>query len=138
MKRVISLLLVALAALSAGCEKGTDNEPYYVLTIVARVVDAEGNPIQGILMHPEGANFCGRTGYSDYKGDIDAFAHLKPGQERVMIFEDIDGEYNGGEYATLRLDVGHLIPPYSNTPDEWGYVGSSFVELGDVVMQTKE
>lgn len=136
-KKIVSLLLALCAVVSMGCEK-EEWKPYYVLWLTARVVDEAGNPIQGIVAYPEGAEFCGRTGYSDYKGVIDAFAHLKPGQERVIIFEDIDGYYNGGCYQSLRLDISDRIPPYSNTPDEWGYVGDSFVKLGDIVLHKTE
>ena len=57
MKRIIALFAVALVAfLFAGCEKERHPE-YYVLWFSARVVDAEGNPIQGICAYPEGAEF---------------------------------------------------------------------------------
>ena len=137
MKKIVSLLLVLCAAVSTGCEK-EEWTPYYVLSLTARVVDEAGNPIQGIVVYPEGAEFYGRTGYSDYKGEIDAFAHLRPGQERVVIFEDIDGDYNGGRYQSLRLDISDRIPPYSPTPDEWGYVGDGFIKLGDIVLHKTE
>lgn len=137
MKKLLPLFLAIIAAVSIGCQR-EEWKPYYVLTLTAHVVDEAGNPIQGILAHPEGAEFCGRTGYSDYKGDISAFAHLKPGKERIIIFEDIDGPYNGGEYETLRLDISDRIPPYSSTPDEWGYTGSSLTELGTITLRKRD
>lgn len=137
MKKLLPLFLAIIAAVSIGCQR-EEWKPYYVLTLTAHVVDEAGNPIQGILAHPEGAEFCGRTGYSDYKGDISAFAHLKPGKERIIIFEDIDGPYNGGEHETLRLDISDRIPPYSSTPDEWGYTGSSLTELGTITLRKRD
>lgn len=133
MKKIVSLLLIALVVISIGCEKEAKGEPYYVLTVGARVVDAEGNPIQGIYAYPEGASFCGREGYSDYKGEIGAWAYLKPGEAGIIIFEDIDGDYNGGVYNTVRVDISDRLSP-SITPDEWGYAGASYIELGDVIM----
>ena len=137
MKKIVSLLLIALVVISTSCEKEAQNEPYYVLTVVARVIDADGNPIQGIYAYPEGSSFCGREGYSNYKGEIGAWAYLKPGEAGIIVFEDIDGDYNGGIYDTVRVDISDRVSP-GITPDMWGYAGSSFVELGDVVMTLKQ
>lgn len=137
MKKIVSLLLIALVVISASCEKEAQNEPYYVLTIVARVVDTDGNPIQGIYAYPEGSSFRGREGYTNYKGEIGAWAYLKPGEAGIIIFEDIDGDYNGGIYDTVRVDISDRVPPGS-TPDEWGFAGSGYVELGDVTMTKRQ
>lgn len=135
MKKCISLWLIALALISTSCEK--EAEPYYVLTIVAHVVDTDGNPIQGIYAYPEGGSFLGREGYSNYKGEIGAFAHLKPRREWVVIFEDVDGDYNGGIFESVRVDISDRVLP-ATAPDEWGYAGSCSVVLGDVVMSRIE
>ena len=134
MKRIIALFAVALVAfLFAGCEKERHPE-YYVLWFSARVVDAEGNPIQGICAYPEGAEFEGRSGYSNFEGKLSGFAHITPRKRLIICFEDVDGEANGGVYESLELDITHLATPPSK-PDEWGFTGSGFVEFGDVEME---
>lgn len=136
MKRIIALFAVATAALLvAACEK-VGRPEYYVLYFSARVVDKEGNPIQGICTYPEGDSFEGRSGYSDFEGKLSGFAHITPRKNLVICFEDVDGEANGGLYESLELDITHLATPPS-TPDEWGFTGSDFVEFGDVEMQLK-
>ena len=51
-----------------------------------------------------------------------------------MIFEDVDGEYNGGEYETLTINISSNVTP-PRTPDEWGFSGSGYVELGTVTLK---
>ena len=134
MKRVIALFVVAMvASLVVGCEKERNPE-YYVLYFSARVVDTEGNPIQGICAYPEGAEFEGRSGYSNYMGELSGFAHIAPRKRLIICFEDVDGEANGGEYKSLEIDITHLATPPSK-PDEWGFTGSDYVEFGDVEME---
>ena len=129
------MVLCGLALSS--CEKEPKHRSYYVLYFSAHVVDEAGNPIQGIYSYPETSAFYGRSGYSDYQGVISGFAHLHPSEIHNIVFEDIDGEYNGGEYETITVDIYDKLTGINNTPDEWGYVGSDVVDLGDVVMKLK-
>jgi hypothetical protein len=139
MKRLILLALVLCGVALASCEKDEQkHESYYVLWFSARVVDEAGEPIQGIYSYPEPNAFDGRTGYSDYQGMISGFAHLHPSEIHNIVFEDIDGEYNGGVYETLSVSIRERLKGLGNEPDEWGFVGSDVLELGDVVMKRKE
>lgn len=138
MKRLILLAMVLFGVALSSCEKESKHESYYVLWFSARVVDEAGNPIQGIYAYPEPNAFYGREGYSDYKGVISGFVHLHPSEIRNIVFEDVDGEYNGGVYDGVAINIRDKVSGLDNEPDEWGFVGSGTVDLGDVVMKQKE
>ena len=138
MKRLMILVMVLCGLALSSCEKEPKNDPYYVLYFCAEVVDEAGNPIQGIYSYPEGGAFYGRSGYSDYQGEISGFVHLHPSEIHNIVFEDIDGEYNGGVYETVTVSIRERLSGLDNKPDEWGYVGSDVVDLGDVVMKLKQ
>ena len=137
MKRLILLALVLCGLALSSCEKEPKHRSYYVLYFSAHVVDEAGNPIQGIYACPEPNAFYGRSGYSDYQGVISGFAHLHPSEIHNIVFEDVDGEYNGGIYETVTLNLREKVSGLGNKPDEWGFVGSDVVDLGDVVMTLK-
>lgn len=137
MKRLILLAMVLCGLALSSCEKEPKHRSYYVLYFSAHVVDEAGNPIQGIYSYPETSAFYGRSGYSDYQGVISGFAHLHPSELRNIVFEDVDGEYNGGEYETITVSIYDKLTGLDNKPDDWGYVGSDHVDLGDVVMKLK-
>ena len=132
-KSIFCIFALALLAL-VGCEE--KHEPYYVLTVVGTVVDEAGEPIQGIHAYPEGGDFEGRDGYTDYLGKFGGHAHLAPRNQWTMIFEDVDGDYNGGEYEMLTVDISQKVTA-PIAPDEWGYSGSGYVELGTIVLKKK-
>jgi hypothetical protein len=138
MKRLILLAMVLFGVALSSCEKESKHESYYVLWFSARVVDEASNPIQGIYAYPEPNAFYGREGYSDYKGVISGFVHLHPSEIRNIVFEDVDGEYNGGIYETVTVNIREQLAGLNNKPDENGLVGSDVVDLGDVVMKLKE
>ena len=136
MKKFIYFILVLLGVGFVGCDK-EEHDSYYVMYFTARVVDEAGEPIQGILCNPEGYDFYGRSGYSNYLGEIGAYLQMKPDFSGNFIFEDIDGEANGGEYETLITNHLDKVTGLNNKPDDWGFVGSSVVQLGDVVLKLK-
>lgn len=138
MKRLMILAMVLCGVALASCEKEPKHKPYYVLYFSAHVVDEAGNPIQGIYAYPEPNAFYGRTGYSDYQGVISGFVHLHPSEIHNIVFEDVDGEYNGGIYEMVTVNIREQLAGLDNNPDEWGFVGSDVVDLGDVVMRLKE
>lgn len=137
MKRLLLLAMVVCGFALSSCEKEPKNEPYYVLSFCAEVVDEAGNPIQGIYSYPETSAFYGRSGYSDYQGVISGFVHIHPSELHNIVFEDVDGEYNGGEYETLTVSIREKLSGLDNKPDDLGLVGSGIVDLGDVVMKLK-
>ena len=132
-KSIFCIFALALLTL-VGCEE--KHEPYYVLYVVGTVVDEAGEPIQGIHAYPEGGDFEGREGYTNYLGKFGGHAYLAPRNQWTMIFEDVDGDYNGGEYERLTIDISQKVTA-PIAPDEWGYSGSGYVELGTIVLKKK-
>ena len=148
MKRLIYILLGLLGVGVSGCDDGSDGGwdgggvaeygvPHIQFRLSARVVDSEGNPIQGIVASPEGDSFDSQTGVSDYLGLIDASGSCWPGSQNVVEFVDIDGELNGGEFETLRLDISDKVQQTHEGEGAW-YDGDYEVSLGDVVMTRKD
>lgn len=125
---------MAIALLmSASCEK-EKNDPYYVIWFSATVVDEAGEPIQGIHLYPENAEFVGRTGYTDYNGKIAARSNTEPRTKWIICVEDIDGEYNRGTYESKEIDITDKVTP-ALKPDERGYSGSCSVDVGTITLK---
>ena len=138
MRRYFIVILALLLGVG-GCEKEQTlkKNQYYVLWITARVVDEAGEPIQGIYVYPEGAKFPGREGYTDYKGEMGGNTHIDPYKPVKIVFEDVDGEYNRGIWQRQVIDItSQLTLPQES--DSNGFLGSSFIELGDVVLTSAE
>lgn len=132
-KSIFCIFVLALLTL-VGCEEKHDS--YYVLYVYGTVVDEAGEPIQGIRAYPEGGNFAGREGYTNYLGEFGGYTHLAPRNRWVIHFEDVDGEHNKGEYESLSVDITAKVTP-PGRPDEWGYTGSCMVQLGNIVLKQK-
>lgn len=132
MRRLIFCIFALASLFVVGCEE--KNEPYYVLWAYGTVVDEAGEPIQGIRAYPEGSSFYGREGYTNYLGEFGGSVHLTPRDRWIIYFEDVDGDYNGGEYEGLSVDITDKVTP-PGKPDEWGYSGSCMVKLDTVVLK---
>ena len=142
MKQLIYLLLTLLGFGSAGCEEviGTCEYgvPHASFSLKARVIDEAGNPIQGIEVRTKrGDYFEDRIGVADYLGNIDAHATVWPGSQYEVVFEDIDGVLNGGEFETLELDIRDKVEQTKDGDGNWNE-GSFSADLGDVTMKLKE
>ncbi len=139
MKKLLYLLLALLGVscenIGMRCEYGT---PHVSFSLKARVVDEKGNPIQGIEVRTKkGGYFADRTGVSDYLGNIDAHdGFIWPGSQYDVVFYDIDGPLNGGEFETLEMDISDKVVQTKEGDGNWN--GGTFVaELGDVTMTLK-
>lgn len=133
MRQLLFALLTLPLLISSGCEK-EKNDPYYVMWLTATVVDETGEPIEGIHLYPEGAEFVGRTGYTDFNGKISARSYTPPRNKWIICVEDVDGEYNRGEYESTTIDITDKASP-AIKPDEWGYSGSCLVDMGTVTLR---
>jgi hypothetical protein len=134
MRRLIFSIFALASLFVVGCEE--KHEPYYVLWAEGTVVNEAGEPIQGIHIYPEGGNFPGREGYTDYQGYFSGNCSVAPRDRWIIYVEDVDGDYNGGEYEGLSVDITDMVrQPIA--PDEWGYSGSCSVDLGTIVLKHK-
>ena len=134
MKKFIYFMLVLLGVGFVGCDK-EEHDSYYVMYFTARVVDEAGEPIQGIHSYLVEEEFNGRSGYSDYLGEISGFVHASPYISGDVVFEDIDGEYNGGCFESVTLNIKSKMTGWDSSPDDWGYTGSAVISVGEVVMK---
>lgn len=149
MKRFIYYLMTLLGFGVQGCDN-IDNPfgggevcmygtPVVEFHLSARVIDKDGNPIQGIEVRPKsGAQCLNRTGFSDYLGVINAYYHDTgfAGDIHEVIFYDVDGEANGGEFAQLKLDISDKVTKVEEG-DGWNQ-GSFKADIGDVVLSLRE
>lgn len=148
MKRVIYYLMALLGFGVQGCDN-IDNPfgggevcmygtPTVEFHLSARVVDSDGRPIEGIEVRTKyGGSFDSKTGFSDYQGNIEAYSrYLTPGSCQEVIFYDVDGEANGGEFAQLKLDISDKVTKVEEG-DGWNQ-GSFKAEVGDVVLSLRE
>ena len=134
MKRLMLLFVALLCVIVSGCDE--IYEDYYCLYFSAEIVDEDGVPIQGIYAYPEGDKFDGREGYSNHLGKIDAFGQIKPSRRFVVHIDDVDGEYNRGEYESVTIDITNRVKVPS-APDRSGFTGSDIVDLARVVLKRK-
>lgn len=146
MKKLIYFLMALMGFGAAGCEESAAEYgcPNVNFRVTARVVDEAGEPIEGIrvgIYHEEGdggyacGDFENRTGYTDYQGCIDAYGSPFSVPEK-LVFEDVDGEANGGEFETQIIDVVGVEQTEEGS-GHW-YGGAYEVHIGDVVMTLKE
>ena len=129
----MALLGFGLSSCDIRAEYGT---PHVSFQLSARVIDEEGNPIQGIRVRTsEGQEFDYNTGYSDYQGIINAEAVIWPGSQYEVTFDDIDGDLNGGEFESRTVETAaHQI---DSGEGAW-YGGHYVADMGDVVLNRKQ
>ena len=139
MKRLLNIILALLGFGASGCVGvAMYGTPHVDFHLTARVVDAEGNPIQGIEVRTkEGAAFEHKTGLSDYQGNIDAYGQVWPGSQYEVVFMDVDGEYNGGEFEAVDIDITDRVKQTKKGDGDW-YQGTYRADLGDVTLTLKE
>ena len=136
MKRILNYLLGLMGIGAVSCSMyGT---PYVEFSLSARVVDEAGNPIQGIEVRTKsGQPFDDKTGYADYLGNIKAkCSYMWPSEPDEVVFLDVDGEYNGGEFESLELDISDKVKQTKEGSGDW-YQGTYKAELGDVTLTLK-
>ena len=139
MKRILNYLLGLLGVGAASCiPVAMYGTPHVEFSLSARVIDEAGNPIQGIEVRTKsGQPFDHNTGIADYLGNIEAVSgSMWPDEQYEVVFLDVDGEYNGGEFESLELDIRDKVRQTKKGSGDW-YQGSYKAELGDVTLTLK-
>ena len=145
MKRLINFLIARLGFVEAGCgiipsdpfddpvaEYGA---PHVTFRVSARVIDEAGTPIKGIqLVVGDGEAAEYNSSFSDEEGIVDMETWMWPGGPYNVVFVDVDGKDNGGEFETLKLDITDKVTQYEDGSGSW-YQGGYEAELGDVTLQ---
>lgn len=140
MKRLLYFLFALIGFGTTSCEETIDDVAEYGcpninFSLKARVVDEAGNPISGIEVQTRDHDFY-RDNISDAEGNIDCNASMWPYDKFEIVFTDIDGEANGGEFETLKLDITEQVKQIEDGSGSW-YEGGFKAELGDVEMTLK-
>lgn len=98
------------------CMYGT---PTTEFVVKGKVTDSAGVPIKGIVVSSKDvSSFIDCSGLSAVTADDGTFTTNKMREFGVMgtlIFTDTDGEANGGDFATLEVDIAKL--PKSQTKE---------------------
>ena len=145
MRKLIYFLMTLLGfgAAAVSCENvdaGKDSPapeygvPYVVYRVSARVVDGEGTPIKGIALMHSGWNTA-TIGLSNDDGVVTATTsdYDLPIE---LCFVDIDGEDNGGEFKTHKVDVKNK---FELTEEGKGWSKGTYkINIGDVVLEATD
>ena len=141
MKRFIYFLLALLGVGAVSCDNGWDDVvaeygcPHMNFSLKARVIDEAGKPIEGIEVQTRNGAFC-MDNYSDAEGNIDLNVSMWPDTNIDLVFTDVDGAENGGEFETLNLNIADKVEQVAEGSGSW-YEGDYKAELGDVTMTLK-
>ena len=129
-KRIFTLVLAAAALVS--CSKEQVGDPYMLFEIHGKVMDVDGNPLQGINVI---------SGYSDVQvtninGSFSFYGRSIPSDRVMLTFEDKDGADNGGEFVKITREISvNQKTPGSKTGN---YKGTFFAGDLEIVMLQKE
>lgn len=157
-KRIFSvrtLLSGVLAILGfAGCEKAWNGEceygsPSVDYRVIGEVTDEAGKPLSGIrvivqdkyLYSKDGDyehtyNHEGDTVYTDAKGAFQsAKIHAGGIYKQRVVFDDVDGEANGGEFRSVDMSIKDLDSKQIKKGGDW-YEGE--YELSTKVQMKKK
>lgn len=130
LRKIFTSALAAAALLS--CSKEQVGDPYILFEVHGKVVDEDGNPLQGINVI---------SGYSDVQvtnlnGSFSFFGRSVPSDRVLLTFEDKDGSNNGGEFVKTTKEISlNEKTPGSETGN---YKGTFFAGDVEIVMLKKE
>ena len=142
MKRFIYFLFALLGFGAVACDNGSMDDvvaeygcPHINFSLKARVVDEAGKPIEGIEVQTKNNDFYADN-YSDAEGNIDLNVSMWPDTNIDLVFTDVDGAENGGEFETLELNISDKVEQVAEGSGSW-YEGGYKADLGDVTMTLK-
>lgn len=140
-----AVLTALLAMLGYGCSSTDENRdveeygcPYADYVVQGSVTDEAGNPIQGInVKAPYGSDLDSQFGQiveTDAAGKfaLKEFSSLR-GHE--IIFEDVDGEANGGLFQSDTIRVQTL--PKTQTEKGNGWYNGKYEVQADIKLKKK-
>ena len=141
MKRFIYFLLALLGFGAGACDNGWGDPvpeygcPHMTFSLKARVIDEAGKPIEGIEVQTRNGDFY-MDNFSDAEGNIDLNVSMWPDTNIDLVFTDVDGAENGGEFETLNLNIADKVEQVAEGSGSW-YEGGYKADLGDVTMTLK-
>ena len=141
MKRFIYFLLALIGFGAGACDNDWGDVvaeygcPHMNFSFKARVIDEAGKPIEGIEVQTRNGDFY-MDNFSDAEGNIDLTTGMWPDTNIDVIFTDVDGEENGGEFETLELNISDKVEKVKEGDGRWDN-GEYAADLGDVTMTLK-
>ena len=141
MKRFIYFLLALLGVSAVSCDNDWFDVvaeygcPHMNFSLKARVIDEAGKPIEGIEVQTRNGDFY-MDNFSDAEGNIDLNVSMWPDTNIDLVFTDVDGAENGGEFETLNLNIADKVEQVAEGSGSW-YEGGYKADLGDVTMTLK-
>lgn len=118
------------------CEYGTPTTDYIVK---GKVTDSAGVPIKGIVVSSKDvSSFIDCSGLSAVTADDGTFTTNKMREFGVigtLVFTDTDGEANGGDFATLEVNMDKL--PKTQTKEADGWFRGEYEVTADVKLEKK-
>ena len=144
MKRLIHFLLVLLGfgVVATSCEEEQKlmyGTPWVKYHISARVVDTDGNPIEGI--EAKGGYRPDYLDHFDFLGQTDGDGNLniESGDSscpRYMLLTDTDGEANGGEFQDKIVRIEGSFEQIKEGDGRW-FEGVFKAELEDITLDKR-
>ena len=110
--------------------------PWVKYHISARVVDTEGNPIEGIeAKGGYNADYLGFLGLTDVDGNLNIESRDKS-YPRYMLLTDTDGEANGGEFQDKIVEIKGSFEQIKEGDGRW-FEGVFKAELEDITLDKR-
>lgn len=130
MRKLSKIFICVFAAASLmSCSKEPSGEPFMLFEIHGKVMDADGNPLEGIHVISGQAD----VQKTNINGVFTFFGRSVPSEHALLTFEDKDGEENGGEFVKKTME----IPLVEKTPGSGNFMGTFFAGDVEVVMLNK-
>lgn len=142
MRRLLYLFLGALGFTACSdnsmmCEYGT---PTVQFTVKGRVTDADGKPIKGIVISSKEVNYFSENGGLEaVTGEDGHFATQRVkaiGIHGKLLFTDIDGAENGGEFETQTVEL-HTLPETKIAEGDGGWDVGKYEVTANVKLKAK-
>ena len=130
------ILLFGFGAASCVCAYGT---PVVDYTVKGTVTDSDGTPIKGIVVSSRSAWSEDATGVEvAVTGEDGTFRTEKQRDvaiREIYLFTDTDGDANGGDFATLEVDLSNL--PKQQLKKGKGWNEGEYEVTADVKLERK-
>ena len=128
LSRIFICVFAAVALMS--CSKEQNGDPFILFEVHGKVMDADGNPLEGINVIAGQAD----VQKTNINGNFTFHGRTVPSDHVLLTFEDKDGDDNGGEFVTKTVE----IPLRQKSPGTSGnYKGTFFAGEVEVVMVSK-
>ena len=130
MLKHFNILFFVFAAVALGsCSKEQAGDPFMLFEVHGKVMDVDGNPLEGINVISGQAD----VQTTNLNGDFTFFGRAVPSDHVLLTFEDKDGDRNGGEFVKQTVEISLV----EKTPGSGNYKGTFFAGDVEVVMVNK-